>query len=362
VPFERYEEKVRTLMSAKTPPDVVECNDDYIPLYSLSGWIAPLDDYIKKANWNKDDYLETFWLVPVKHSGMNKHTGLAVAIAPRLFYYNVDLFKQRGVAAPPKTWDADVSKWNWEDFVEIAKKLTFDSNGDGKVDVWGTSIIHDWGFCQTWAANNNWSIYSEDGRKYILADPQGVEVMQWLADLTLKHHVQPEFTMLKQPNDMFAAGQLATIFGGSYTIPELRQKVSKFEWDATSVPGHKARKNEGGWFPLTISAESKHKDESWRFLAFCVSKEGQDNIASFGGFIPTLKSSLPKFIRRDLMPKNIDLVIEAQKFNEPIRFTKNTAVARFIDRPQFPKIWSGEQTAKQVLEGVRAEIETVLAK
>ena len=45
-------------------------------------------------------------------------------------FYNKKLFEKAGLQ-PPKTWS---------EFVDTAKKLTKDTNGDGKIDQWGVAI------------------------------------------------------------------------------------------------------------------------------------------------------------------------------------------------------------------------------
>ena len=46
-------------------------------------------------------------------------------------YYRPSMLKAAGFSAPPKTWD---------EFNEMAKKLTIDKNGDGVIDQWGFSF------------------------------------------------------------------------------------------------------------------------------------------------------------------------------------------------------------------------------
>ena len=46
--------------------------------------------------------------------------------------YNQDLFAKAGLTRPPE---------NWDELYEYAKKLTVDTNGDGKIDQWGIGLV-----------------------------------------------------------------------------------------------------------------------------------------------------------------------------------------------------------------------------
>ena len=51
-----------------------------------------------------------------------------------VLFYNTEMFKAAGLNPdkPPKTWD---------EFLQYAKKLTRDTDGDGKVDQWGFGTV-----------------------------------------------------------------------------------------------------------------------------------------------------------------------------------------------------------------------------
>src|SRR5262245_35595641 len=51
-------------------------------------------------------------------------------ISSLVVYYNVDHFTKAGVPLP-------AADWTWQQFVDAGKKLTRDTDGDGKVDVYG---------------------------------------------------------------------------------------------------------------------------------------------------------------------------------------------------------------------------------
>jgi multiple sugar transport system substrate-binding protein len=69
-------------------------------------------------------------------------------------YYNKKLFAEAGVTSPPATWD---------EFVGTAKKLTKDTNGDGRPDQWGLSLR---GQASTNAAHHAFILGSAHGAEF----------------------------------------------------------------------------------------------------------------------------------------------------------------------------------------------------
>ncbi len=51
--------------------------------------------------------------------------------SPVGIFFNKGLFDKFGVPYPPE------DEWTWDQFAETVKKLTKDTDGDGKTDVWG---------------------------------------------------------------------------------------------------------------------------------------------------------------------------------------------------------------------------------
>src|SRR5690606_22118835 len=56
--------------------------------------------------------------------------GLPWIAQPVVTYYNRDLFEAAGLEEP-------TADWTWDDFMEYARALTLDTDGDGETDQWG---------------------------------------------------------------------------------------------------------------------------------------------------------------------------------------------------------------------------------
>ena len=61
-----------------------------------------------------------------------KLVGLPTDFSTIVMFYNKDWFDRCGVPYPH-------DNWTWQEYLEIAHRLTRDTDGDGRIDVWGTS-------------------------------------------------------------------------------------------------------------------------------------------------------------------------------------------------------------------------------
>ncbi len=138
--------------------------------------------------------------------------------------------------------------------------------------VYGASLYVDTGNEQTFSMNNGSpsGIFSKDGRQFTLADPPGHEAMQWIADLTNRHRVQPTRQVaneLKGGNDMFVNEQLAMWFANTGSINRLRRDTA-CAWDVTPTPMPAKRMMEASIQTYALAMGAKHPDNGWRLLQF----------------------------------------------------------------------------------------------
>jgi multiple sugar transport system substrate-binding protein len=364
-----YETKVRTMLAGGTAPDIMRVNDDFVRYYSIKDQVRDLTPYIKRDNINPDDYYASIFDFAKQPTG--KYGAWSIGNQPRVIYYNVNMFKEAGVALPPKDWTAQ--GWTWADFLETAKKLT--KGGQ----QWGALVYDDTGSEQTWTVNNGVAdgIFGKDGKTFTLAGAKGAEAMQWLADLTCKHKVQPERGQVEQGttpnlgNNLFIAGKVAMIFRTQGTISYFRKNVPKagdpgaFEWDVAPVPAHAAQKSEGSLICYAITKPAKNPDGAWELLKFMGGPEGSKIFAEQGAWITAYKQGnsymKPGAAPPASYPANLALFAKATEFATVINFTENTENARNIYRQEFAKVWNCQETAQTVLDRVRKDVEEALS-
>ncbi|MDQ7794224.1 MAG: extracellular solute-binding protein [bacterium] len=113
--------------------------------------------------------------------------GFPVHLDLPVMLLNRELFAERGVPLPQN------GRWTWEEFVEAARKLTFDRDGDGATDVWGFAVPALRGCPELWPFLylDGARPLSPDLSRYTLY-PTAVEALTRLVELVAEGTAHPD--------------------------------------------------------------------------------------------------------------------------------------------------------------------------
>jgi fructooligosaccharide transport system substrate-binding protein len=218
-----------------------------------------------------------------------------------VLFYNTELFKEAGIIAPKAVDDA----WTWDEFLDAAKKLTRDTNGDGRTDIWGFAMsrtqLHS---MQTWMAQNGQvELVSPDGLNVdgYLNSPKVIEAMEFYQSLTQVHKVTPA----EMIPDIFPRGLTAMEQAKSQVIPFYEENYPDFEYDIMPLPKKERQATNCGGFHLGISRQSKDKDLAAEFLIWMAGKEGHKYWIEHGGPLPCRRSTTAALSRFASHPYNL---------------------------------------------------------
>jgi len=121
-----------TLIASGNAPDIVG-PVGVAGSNSFAGEWLDLNPLIKKTNYNMAQFPDAITKIYTEGNGQY---GIPFAVYPGLLYYNIDLFKEAGLANPPKNFgdkyklDGKDVDWSWDTVATIAKRLTVDSAGN----------------------------------------------------------------------------------------------------------------------------------------------------------------------------------------------------------------------------------------
>jgi ABC-type glycerol-3-phosphate transport system substrate-binding protein len=122
------EGKILAALASGTPPELSHGQPITMAALQQKGLLLPLDDVVSAIGEdNLWDQIKAVGKVG------DHYYGLVHAAGTSLLIYRKDLASQKGLQGP-KTWD---------DLLANAKALTMDTNGDGRIDIYGMTIPGD---------------------------------------------------------------------------------------------------------------------------------------------------------------------------------------------------------------------------
>jgi ABC-type glycerol-3-phosphate transport system substrate-binding protein len=89
-PWGEFETKIVAMHSSGTPPDFHQIDDDAVPFFAMRDLLMPVDAVLKDHQVDQKEYHPMIWdLTTVQ----GKVMALTLALKPRAYIYNVDLFE-----------------------------------------------------------------------------------------------------------------------------------------------------------------------------------------------------------------------------------------------------------------------------
>jgi multiple sugar transport system substrate-binding protein len=280
--WDSYWTKLKTLLSAGTPPDVFAMDAPLYLDYQSRGVLLNLQPYLdKNPDMLKGVYPQT--LEAYKTSdGM---FGLPRDFQTIALFYNKDMFDAAGVDYP-------TADWTYDDLRNAAKQLTKDSNGDGKIDQFGYSLDL-WDFEPgmseiIWAYGGD--LISADHTKTLVGEPKARQAFQFLHDMMFIDKSIPDpNTVGEYGDDAFLAGVAAMTAIGHWVVPGYAEV--NFKWDVAPMPkgpaGQATSVNSAGF---VVAKDSKSPDAAFEFLKYVLSEPAQKRLAELGFACPVLQS------------------------------------------------------------------------
>ena len=177
--------------------------------------------------------------------------------------------------------------WTWEQFREVAKKLT-KHDASGNVTQYGYEVPNQNFFVQPWFLTNGTSPLNADWTASNMLDPKVSETLQFLHDLIHVDKVSPipgKDTM----DNQFAAGQVAMISRGHWIVENAKR--AKLDMDIADVPSKVNDDTVIGFGGYGVSKTSKNPDLAKELVGALTSEETQKEEGELGGGVPGRKSA-----------------------------------------------------------------------
>lgn len=343
----KYFQKLLTMMAGHSAPDVIYLLNPFIYKFASRDSLLDLKPLIEKDGIDMKQFIPQV----VKISKYNDRIyGFPLYHSTMVLHYNKDMFDKEGIPYPDESWD-------WEKFLEAAKRLTKDTDRDGRIDQYGfIAFPNNWDHFAPFIFQNG-GTFGEDG--YFYTGPAGdieasAEAVQFYVDLMYKYKVAPTGHTYKQIDQItfFASGRGAMLISGLWAAVEFKRKVTDFNWDITVVPHHKQR---GTTFYFTVAAipkQSKKQEAAWELIKF-LNKARERSIPSY----VSEERQKEWFKAMGLLDINYRAFIDCLEYAIPIPYLKEDYEE--ILEAETGLIWINQESVRDAFERAQRRIRGV---
>ena len=374
IPNEQYGERLLTMAGSANMPDTGMVDERTAIGWAREGILLPIDIYAGQASRPKDGI--TF------RDGGNV-VAYSVASEVLALWFNRDMFDAAGVPYPPTTID---TAWSWDEFIDVAKKLTIDSNGNNATSadfdanniVQYGAYVNQWVWqLEVWALSNGGRWYSQDGQS-IVFDAAAIEGMQKVYNLHLVDKVAP-FNDGTADNGWWSslgAGNVAMATDGQWSVGFAGDTDIDYGVGVLPYMAKPANITAGG--PVGVFADTKHPEAAAEFLRWYSNPENNWGPIEWGWWMPNMMNW---FTEESLLQRWIDNApnrarLNAADFRSAIAdvaintsvtqptgwyYTPNTDQVDRILIPALVEAANGTKTVEQVINEVRPALDAALA-
>ena len=267
-------------------------------------------------------------------------------------FYNKDLFKAAGVAAPDATW-------TWDNVNDAAKKLPDASKGiygivapEADENTWYLTIPQAGGM-----------VISDDGKTSGYDSPEAVKGIQFWVDM-VKNGVSPN---LQQTTDtdartLFTSGKVAMYYGGSWDPAAIAEvPAAKAFTGVAKLPKGVTDNYLSNGLAYAIYAKTQHPAEAWEFVKFLGSKEANEIQAATGTVIPAYLGQADLYVKGLSWLDGAQSLVDQLPNAKPFPASGNTTVWRTFATKELAKAWTGEESVEDATKAIAEQMNGALA-
>ena len=374
---ELYAEKFLAMVAAGTPPDTAFVGSNDYRTYIKENLLLDITDFLEADTLvGAEDY----FIEPQEHDRCTQDGrwyGIGSCwVAPHI-YYNADTLEAAGVEPPSMNPE---EAWTWDQFLETARALTVDVNGNhpgdagfdiNNVDRWGVHWPNLSGSTQLHAAvaanGGDW-IDPQTGL-IVLDTPEATQALQNIADLMLVHQVMPMSTAIESlgmtNTQMLETGKLGMAIDGSWALDWMKNikgtlgtgVLPKMTQVATSMQAHLH----------SAMAATKSPDASWEWVRYLSTPYYQLQFCRTGLWLPsqtalTTEAGLKEWMSPEVHPAGYEQMVTTYlpKYGHVLYMPPGYPKTNAVMTPALDAVWVGDMTAEEAMATAVPEANAIL--
>jgi multiple sugar transport system substrate-binding protein len=299
-----------------------------------------------------------------------------------MIFYNPTYFDQMGVAYPPSKAE---EAWTWDQFVEVCRQLTVDVNGKhpgeegfdpNNIKTYAVKMDDRDYVYESFLYSNGTGLFTEDGKGIALYEDPAVEVFQAIADLVNVEHVMPSAEDAANNMDMsacFLSNSCAMVVSGQWNFQSMAIAAEEdgITYDVGVLPYFKTPKTANTGTPVVVFRDTKHYEEALLLASYIMNTDFVMDFINSGLWMPvsedwyTDEALIDKWMTEGVHPAHYrEACIDwALKNTHPSAYFTYGCIQQLEDLyiPALDNVLLGTETAKDAMEGIRGELDKVMA-
>lgn len=256
VPFDSYVDTLTTLYAAGTAPQITHIPSRYFAQFSDMGWFEPLNDKLETT-----DILDNWSSLQDGLQADGEYYGVLLLGNGYSMYYNKAMFDEAKLEIP-----TDI-----DSFMEAAKALTKDEDGDGDPEVYG------FGACQVTDTNfyneatsfivGMGGKWSENRDLAPMTSKETVDALKLYQSL-FQNNYTPVGLSVEQKRQYFVEGKMAMIFDGPWVASLIDNAAEDVKPNllVASIPFENVPGSVSNSLHIPASISDGEKELVWEFI------------------------------------------------------------------------------------------------
>ena len=365
--WDRFPDKLVTLVAGGTPPDVTWFA---YPESYLAGLIEDLTSYVRRDRYNTGVFpkegFEAYCTWRGKVIGLPNQSGGNWPV----LLYNKDLFRNAGIAEPAAAWGD--ARWNAPAFLQTLQQTT-KPGPDGKVATYGINQMGPGVYTVNWSSM--WrTAWMTDDYKTITSDaPAMVEAVEYLTSLVSRHRVMASAAMMQEafgdnnaPRN-FMNGKLAMLQvagGGTFAIAEaVRERGLPLAY--APLPTFKVTGSAQAIDDNGIPKGVKNKEEAWAFIKWsaetpnwAISRGNAPARADhFDAWAKELYPTTAQQMRLDVYKESLRHTVKVDRMSQLPTYRQ---MSTEIIQPAFTKLFEGTANVATTLREIKPALQALV--
>jgi maltose-binding protein MalE len=323
-------------------PDLIYGPSDQVGPFSEMKLIAPIEDLLPQ------DFLNGF-----VDAGLVWRHGHLYQVSDRVGNHLHLLYNRNIITQPPETTD---------EMIELAKELTIDEDGDGRIDSYGLA----WNFEEPYffvpflGGFGGWVM--DDEAHPTLNNQETINAFQFMKDLKFTHKILPPESDYDTADALFKEGRTAMIINGPWSWAEyldmgmdmglaLIPRVSETgKWAVPMVSPQ--------GYSLNVNLEGARRQQTIDLLQYLTSDEAQLAFTRVMKTIPSrVKALEDSIVTKDDM---LRISMKQAQVGKPMPVDPELRAIWDALRPNYQSVLNGTKSPEEAAEDAQREAEKMI--